>query len=78
MRRLQALLQIPGKELVRGANEIAEGMPETVLELTLPKFRSGGILIAHCGGRAGLFSAIIGGWLTGSEGSQPVTREIQS
>ena len=76
--RLQELLQIPGKELVRGAGGIAEGMPEAVSELTLPKFRPGGILIAHCGGHAGLFSAIIGGWLTGSEGSQPVTREIQS
>ena len=76
--RLHELLQIPGKELVRGAGGIAEGMPETVSELTLPKFRPGGILVAHCGGRAGLFSAIIGGWLTGSEGSQPVTQEIQS
>jgi hypothetical protein len=74
--RLHALLQIPGGELVRGAGGIAEGMPETIAQLTLPKFRPDGILVVHSGGGAGLFSTIIGGWLTGAEGSRPVTREI--
>ena len=38
----------------------------------------GGILIVFCGGGAGLFSAMIGGWVTGEMGSQTVAREIKS
>jgi hypothetical protein len=75
--RLHALLQIPGAELVRGAGGIAEGLPEAVKDSTLPKFRPGGILIVYCGGGAGLFSAMIGGWVTGEMGSQPVVQEIR-
>ena len=45
---------------------------------TLPKFRDGGLLIAHAGGGAGLFSAIIGGWASGAVGSAPVTKAIDS
>jgi thiol-disulfide isomerase/thioredoxin len=74
---LYALLQVPGAELVRGANDIAEGLPEGVRDLTLPKFRDGGLLIVHAGGGAGLFSAIIGGWASGAIGSEPVTREVR-
>jgi hypothetical protein len=74
---LYALLQIPGAELVRGANDIAEGLPEGVRDLTLPKFRDGGLLLVHAGGGAGLFSAIIGGWASGAIGSEPVTREVR-
>jgi hypothetical protein len=73
---LASLLQIPGEELVRGADGIAEGMPEGFRELTLPKFRDGGLLIVHAGGGAGLFSAIIGGWASGSVGSEAVTKEV--
>ena len=75
--RLHELLQVPGSEFVRGAGGIAEGLPEKLKDATLPKFRPGGILIVHCGGGAGLFSAIIGGWVNGEMGSQPVLREIQ-
>ena len=75
--RLHELLMIPGSELVRGAGGIAEGLPEHVRDATLPKFRPGGILIVHAGGRAGLFSAIIGGWVGGEMGSQPVIQEIR-
>jgi hypothetical protein len=74
--RLRELLQIPGAELVRGAGGIAEGLPESVAGATLPKFRPGGLLIVHCGGGAGLFSAMIGGWASGALGSQPVIREV--
>lgn len=74
--RVHELLQIPGTELVRGAGGIAEGIPEHLRDATVPKFRPGGILIMHCGGGAGLFSAIIGGWAGGQVGSQPVIREI--
>lgn len=74
--RLHELLQIPGRELARDADGIAEGMPEQFRDVTLPKFRPGGLLIVHCGGRAGLFSMMIGGWANGALGSQPVTKEI--
>jgi hypothetical protein len=77
LERLHELLRIPGEELVRGAGGIAEGIPERLRGGVLPKFRPDGILIVHCGSRAGLFSAIIAGWAGGSIGSQPVTREIR-
>ncbi|MEM7412102.1 MAG: thioredoxin family protein [Myxococcota bacterium] len=76
--RLNELLLIPGAELVQGAGGIAEGLPESVADKTLPKFRPGGLLIVHCGGGAGLFSAMIGGWASGAVGSVPVMREIRS
>ena len=60
-----------------GAGGIAEGLPESVAGATLPKFRPGGLLIVHCGGGAGLFSAMIGGWASGAVGSAPVMREIR-
>jgi hypothetical protein len=74
---LDGLLQLTGTETVKGASGIAEGMPEAFAELTLPKFREGGLLIVHAGGSAGLFSAIVGGWFSGAGGSQPVTREVR-
>jgi hypothetical protein len=73
---LQARLQIPGNELVRGANGIAEGIPAHLENATLPKFAADGLLLAYAGGGAGLFSAIIGGWARGEIGSQPVTKEV--
>lgn len=76
---LDALLVLRGSELVRGAGDIAEGLPNKLADATLPKFRPGGLNIVRAGGTAGLFSAIIGGWLvTGQLGSSPVTREIGS
>lgn len=75
---LHNLLLLPGSDLVRGANGIAEGMPEKYAKATLPKFRPGGLNIVHAGGKAGLFSAIIGGWVgSGPRGSQPVSQEIR-
>jgi hypothetical protein len=68
---------IPGRELVRGAGGIAEGLPEALKDATLPKIRPGGLLVVHCGGGAGLFSAMIGGWVSGDMGSVPVMREIR-
>ena len=73
---LQARLQIPGAEIVRGADGMTEGVPSQFQDLTLPKFKPDGILLVHAGGGAGLFSAIIGGWANGSTGSTPVTREV--
>jgi hypothetical protein len=47
-------------------------------EATLPKFGRDGLLIVHAGGTAGLFSAIIGGWVNGEAGSKPVTNEVRT
>jgi hypothetical protein len=69
-------LQIPGHELVRGADGIAEGVAESWRDATIPKFRPGGLLVVHAGGGAGFFSAIIGGWAAGAMGSEPVTHPI--
>jgi hypothetical protein len=74
---ISAHLDRPGGELARGAGGIAEGMPEAFAEApTLPKFRPGGLMLAHAGGGAGLFSEIIGGWVNGDVGSKPVTRPV--
>src|SRR5439155_7666358 len=67
-----------GAELVRGAGGIAEGLPAGLEEVEIPKFRDDGLLIVHAGGTAGLFSAIIGGGVSGPGGSQPVTVEVSS
>jgi hypothetical protein len=74
---LGRLLTLDGKDLIRGASGIAEGIPAKFENTTVPKFREGGLNIVHAGGTAGLFSAIIGGWLaSGPVGSIPVTRQI--
>jgi hypothetical protein len=69
-------LQIHGSELVRGAGDMAEGVPDWLAGETLGKFRADGLLLVHAGGGAGLFSAMIGGWANGATGSQPVTRKV--
>jgi hypothetical protein len=74
---LLALLRLDGDDVVRGAGGIAEGLPEALAGATVPKFGDDGLLIVHAGGGAGLFSAIIGGWINGPGGSQPVTREVR-
>ncbi|HSS10150.1 MAG TPA: thioredoxin, partial [Acidimicrobiales bacterium] len=73
---LGQLLTIDGTELVRGAGGISEGVPEKLRDAKLPKFRDGGLLIVHAGGKAGFFSAIISGWASGATGSAPVTKEV--
>ncbi len=63
--------------ILRGVDGIGEGLPADFAGLQLPKLRpDGGLLIVYGGGGAGLFSASIGGWLSGAKGSQYVTREI--
>ena len=75
---LYARLNIPGTELVKGALDMAEGLPAKFADRIVPKFKPGGILLAHAGGGAGLFSSIIGGWANGAMGSTPVTRPVLS
>ena len=83
--RLQAELfertQSPAGSLVRGADGIAEGLaPEWVTDpdAPVPKFASPErILLAYAGGDAGLFSMVIGGWVSGAVGSEPQTVSVE-
>jgi len=68
----------PGSEIIRGAHDIAEGMPAKFKDKLLNKFRDQGLHIAGAGGKAGMFSAIISGWIaSGEKGSQLVSQEIK-
>ncbi len=73
---LEELLMMDTDPLVRGIGGIEEGLPESLAGNRLSKFRPGGLQIAHAGGDAGLFSAVLGGWVGGPMGSEPVTAEI--
>jgi hypothetical protein len=75
--KLTELTTRSGIEIINGVDGIAEGMPEFVKDMELPKFKPGGLNIVRAGGTAGLFSAIVGGWLaSGDMGSSPVSKEI--
>jgi hypothetical protein len=74
---IMAHLERPGADVVRGAGGMAEGLPEGFADVpAIPKFRPGGLLLAFAGGGAGLFSAVIGGWVNGETGSQPVCSPV--
>ncbi len=74
---LEPLLVLQPDELRRGSAGIDEGMPPGSDTAPLPKFRSGGLLVVHAGGTAGMFSAVIAGWVGGASGSEPVTIPIE-
>jgi hypothetical protein len=69
-------------DLVRGAGGIAEGLaPEWVSdpEAPVPKFAAAErILLAYTGGDAGLFSMVIGGWVSGEIGSAPQSGSVDA
>ena len=77
---LQAIhdeLVTPGAELISGTGGIAEGMPDRLKDKLLSKFREDGLHIVTAGGTAGMFSAIISGWVaSGERGSQLVSQRI--
>lgn len=68
----------PGKELVAGADGVGEGIPASRAAEQVPKFHEDGLMVVRAGGSAGLFSAILPGWLAGRKRDelQPVTKEI--
>ena len=71
-------LMVSGTDVIRGAQDIAEGMPEKFKDKQLNKFRDDGLHIVTTGGKAGMFSAIISGWVaSGEKGSQLVSQKIQ-
>ena len=70
-------LRAPAETILRGVDGIAEGVPERLRGKQLSKFRKGGLHIVSLGGTAGMFSAIIGGWVAaGERGSQMVSHRI--
>lgn len=73
---LEPLLTMDTDPMIRGVDGIDEGLPEAFAGSKVPKFRPGGLLIIHAGGDAGLFSAVLGGWVGGPMGSEPITRPI--
>ncbi len=68
----------PGSAILRGVDGIAEGMPDKFKDKLLNKFRDDGLHIVSTGGTAGMFSAIISGWVaSGERGSQMVSQVIK-
>ena len=69
----------PGSELVADADGVGEGIAASRAGERVPKFHDDGIMVVRAGGPAGLFSAILPGWLAGRnrEELQPVTREVK-
>ena len=70
----------PGKDLVAGIDGVGEGIPASRATEMVPKFHEDGLMLVRAGGGAGLFSAILPGWLAGRkrEELQPVTKEIRN
>lgn len=73
---LEERLMVQSDDIIRGVDGIEEGLPSDFAGMELPKFRPGGLHIAHAGGPAGLFSSVFAGWLSGPSGSVPVTKII--
>jgi hypothetical protein len=70
----------PGSEIIAGRDGVGEGIPASRAGEMVPKFHEDGLMVVRAGGPAGLFSAILPGWLAGrnKEELQPVTKEIRS
>ncbi|MFN0161555.1 MAG: thioredoxin family protein [Burkholderiales bacterium] len=70
----------PGADLVAGAHGVGEGIRASMAGGQVPKFYEGGLMIVRAGGPAGLFSAILPGWIAAGNPVelQPVTKEIKS
>ena len=69
----------PGRDLIKGAQGLHEGIDPKFADQMVPKFwRDHGLMIVRAGGEAGMFSGIIGGWSAGRfhDDVQPVTKEI--
>ena len=70
-------LMTSGSDIIVGAQGIAEGMPKKFENKLINKFRDDGLHITSTGNKAGMFSAIISGWVaSGEKGSQLVSQRI--
>ncbi len=74
-----AATERPGKDLVAGAQGVGEGLPPAFADKTVSKFYEDGLMIVRAGGPAGLFSAILPGWIAGRNRFEllPITKEIK-
>jgi hypothetical protein len=71
-------LQVAAKDLGMGTDDSEAARPANADDTVRPKFRPGGLQLIRAGGDAGMFSAIIPGWLMkGALGTDPVTKEIK-
>jgi hypothetical protein len=70
----------PGSAILAGADGVGEGVPAARANEQVPKFHEDGLLVVRAGGKAGLFSAILPGWLAGRNRAelQLVTKEVKS
>jgi hypothetical protein len=70
----------PGSELIAGKDGVGEGIPASRAGEQVPKFHEDGLMVVRAGGPAGLFSAILPGWLAGRNRTelQLVTKEVKS
>ena len=70
----------PGSELIAGKDGIGEGIPASRAGEMVPKFHDDGLMVVRAGGPAGLFSAILPGWLAGRNRTelQLVTKAVKS
>ena len=70
----------PGSAILAGADGVGEGVPASRANEQVPKFHEDGLMVVRAGGKAGLFSAILPGWLAGRNRLelQPVTKEIRN
>ena len=70
----------PGLEILAGADGVGEGVPASRAGEMVPKFHDDGLMVVRAGGPAGLFSAVLPGWLAGRNKLelQPVTKEIKT
>lgn len=79
--QLHRLTHRRASEVVRGAGGIAEGPPPewfSDLDAPVAKFVAAErILLAYAGGDAGLFSMVIGGWVSGEAGSAPQSASVK-
>ena len=73
---LHAATHIKGVDLGMGTAPAVATQSDSGMR---PKFRAGGLTLVRAGGQAGMFSAIIPGWLVKGElGTNPVTRELSA
>jgi hypothetical protein len=77
---LWAALKRPGRELVRGAHGVDEGIDPALAEQMVDKFHPGNLLVVRAGGRGGGMSGIVGGWaaMRNRNEVQIVSKEIGS
>ena len=70
----------PGRDILAGLHGVGEGVPASRAEEMIPKFHDDGLLVVRAGGPAGLFSAILPGWLAGRNKAelQLVTKQVNT